>query len=184
MAIAQIQAGFGPGQTLKYPGAVLVEVDQRPDGLNQHVVLPNGLPQNPSSYAPGDTVFLLVYASPNVRVDSVNSSWGELDKVGPTQSNHHEELVFENTDVARLSRPCQKLDRVVWSGAGLGELTIQEDGLTVTASRRGLSSAYVWYRSQPIVYRLRTSAADCPIPATTAFVAAVWEHLPVPVLIP
>ncbi|MBF0186004.1 MAG: hypothetical protein HQM06_16665 [Magnetococcales bacterium] len=184
MANSQLQVSFGSGQVLEYSGDVTVEMDSRPDGFNQHILQSNGVPQNPTTHAPGDVVYFLVYASPNVQVDEVTTSWGVLSRVGIVQSDHDEELVFENSSVAKLSHPTEAIDRIIWSGTGLGDLSIQADGKSVVATQRGMVAAHVWYRSRPTAWRLQTSAADCPAPAATAVVGVEWRHLPLPVVTP
>ncbi len=164
MANAQIRVAFGSGQE-KNDGAVQVELDSRPDGLNQGI----------SSWVPGDTAYFLVYATPNARVLSVSSSWGEVTRVGPVEVQHEEELVFEHSDSAQLSHPCTSITQIAWSGEGVGDLTVAANGTGIKADQNGTVAVRVWYNALPVAYRLETNAADCLAQSATAIISVEWE---------
>ncbi|MBF0097503.1 MAG: hypothetical protein HQM04_16700 [Magnetococcales bacterium] len=168
MANAQIRIAFGNGQQ-QNDGSVQVEIDSRPDGLNQGV----------SSWVPGDTAYFLVYATPNARVLSVSSSFGEVTMVGPVEVQHEEELVFEHSDSAQLSHPCTAITQIAWSGEGLGNVAVAANGTGIKADRSGTVAVRVWYNAVPVVYRLETNAAECLAQSATAIVSVEWEAVSV-----
>jgi len=143
MANATIVIDFGSAAGL--PGAHLsAEIDSRPGGLN------NGK----TAFLPGDTVWLLVYKSANVGIQSVESSAGSINAAGPILVSKTETLTFAKTQTATLSVPAQDLLACAWLGRSLGTPVLGADGMTVAADTQGLAMLSATYAALAWPYSL------------------------------
>ncbi|MBF0162075.1 MAG: hypothetical protein HQL88_07280 [Magnetococcales bacterium] len=118
-------------------GFLSVEVDARPDGLNA----------GQSAFYGGDTAHLLVHAGDDVVLAEPEASVGLLLPGGWQVLSHAQDLVFAGTATATLDKPAIAIDSVVWLGNDLGELTLEADRRTVSASTDGVAICRVAYRS-------------------------------------
>ena len=167
MARQSLNIAFGEGERTRYPGSVLVEMDSAPGGLNA----------GRTAFFPGDTAWFLIFASPNVTIKGVNSSIGQiLDGVTPP-SVRDEELVFDGSGTARLKTPCVGITQFSWLGASLGSLTLQEDGMTVKADRRGHAVARVYYRVAPIAKGLKSPLTAGMEAQFSVLLSVQWDHV-------
>ncbi|MBF0263164.1 MAG: discoidin domain-containing protein [Magnetococcales bacterium] len=114
-------------------GRLAIEPDSRPMGLNRG---------SPNLY-PGALVHLLVHASPDISNVTLTASAGKLWPGELQQWKETVDLVF--ADKATVTLPAQviSLDAFHWLGPDLDALTLDADGITVTAARSGLSVARV-----------------------------------------
>lgn len=149
MANATIRVQFGNPDGSGSDGHLSAEVDTRPDGLNG----------GKSSFSPGETVYLLVYKSDNVSITDAICSAGSLSAQGSVVVTVIEELMFEDSDTATLSKPARaNISQVVWYGRSLGGLTLQSDKVTVKAQDKGVAVAKVTYDALALVYALSSPA--------------------------
>ncbi|MEO5348408.1 MAG: hypothetical protein H7836_02020 [Magnetococcus sp. YQC-3] len=118
-------------------GFLSAEVDARPDGLNA----------GQSAFYSGDTAHLLVHAGDEVVLAEPLVSAGVLLPGGWQTLFHSQDLVFAGTATATLDKPAIAIDSVVWLGNDLGDLTLEADRRTVSASMAGVAIARVAYRS-------------------------------------
>lgn len=152
MANATIRVQFGSpdGQGGASEGHLSAEVDARPQGLNA----------GKTSFSPGETVYILVYKSDNVRITETICSAGSLSAQGTATVSVTDELMFEDTDTASLSVPARAgLASSVWYGRSLGALTLQGDKVTVNAASKGVGVAKVSYEALAQVYALASPAS-------------------------
>lgn len=120
------------------PGFLSIEVDNRPDGLNQ----------GRATFENGETAHLLVYAGVDVVSLKLTSSAGLL-RPGPSYTLPlTQEVTFDRSPSATLDRPALTIDSVIWIGGDLGPLTMGPDRRTITAARTGLSIARVAYTTK------------------------------------
>lgn len=146
MANATIRVQFGSGSAGggEAQGHLSAEIDTREDGLNG----------GRSSFEPGETVYILVFTSANVRITDAICSAGSLASSGTAVVPVTEEVMFEDTDTASLNKPARSgLAEVVWFGRSLGELSLT-DATSVRASQRGIAVAQVRYEALAQVYAL------------------------------
>ncbi|MCP4697959.1 MAG: hypothetical protein GY862_14070 [Gammaproteobacteria bacterium] len=109
------------------------EVDSRADGPNA----------GKTSFKPGDTVYLLVYASESIQFDSSLGVRSSLEESGGTVSIgdrvtldiEDEILSFDGISrTASLAKPIVPNGKLTtkWFGNSLGDLTVDDDGVTVS----------------------------------------------------
>lgn len=150
MANATIRVQFGNPDGTGTNGYLSAEIDTRPGGLNG----------GRSAFSPGETVHILVYKSDNVTITSTPCSAGSLSLQGSTVVTITEELMFEDADTARLSKPAQGgIAQATWFGRSLGNLVLQQDKVTVKAQAKGVAVAKVTYDAQALVYALASPAS-------------------------
>lgn len=150
MANATIRVQFGNPDGTSAEGHLSAEIDSREDGLNAGM----------TSFAPGDTAYLLVYKSDNVSITDTICSAGSLTPAGSAVVSVTEELMFEDADTATLSRPAVSSTlQVRWFGRSLGALALQADKATVKASGKGVAVASVTYDAPALVYALSSPAS-------------------------
>lgn len=150
MANATIRVQFGNPDGTGTQGHLSAEVDTRADGLNG----------GRSSFSPGETAYILVYKSDNVRITDTIVSAGSLSAQGTAVVTVTEELMFEDSDTATLGKPARAaLAQTVWFGRSLGSLTLQSDKVTVKASAKGVAVASVSYDVLAQVYALASPAS-------------------------
>jgi hypothetical protein len=121
---------------------ISAEVDNREDGLN------NG----ETSFAPGDTAWILVYTSANVRVQSVVASAGSVIQGEAVNVEQSQDVIFMDATEARLSNPVKSVTSTGWMGASLGSLTLSDDGQTITAENKGVGVARINYVAEAASY--------------------------------
>jgi hypothetical protein len=152
MANATIRVQFGnPSDTTTggsgITGHFSAEIDGRSDGLNA----------GKTSFAPGDSVYILVYRSGNARVAGTDCSAGSISANGSASVTVSEDIMFEGEQTASLQRPAAGgLTGTVWLGRDLGALSLGSDKTTVTASSKGVAVARVTYAGTADVYKLST----------------------------
>jgi hypothetical protein len=143
MANATIRVQFGNPNGVD--AHLSAEIDTRPDGLNG----------GRSSFSPGETAYILVYKTDNVTITDTICSAGSLSAYGSAVVTVTEELTFEDSDTANLSKPARAgLSQSVWYGRSLGGLTLQPDKVTVKASSKGVAVVKVTYDALALVYAL------------------------------
>lgn len=149
MANATIRVQFGNASGDNAPGHLSAEVDSRPTGLNG----------GKTGFAPGETAFILVYASDNVSISETICSAGSLTAQGTTLVTVTDEVMFEDSDAASLSKPANgSLASTTWYGRSLGSLTLMGDKSTVKSSVKGVGVAKVSYEARALVYALASPA--------------------------
>ncbi len=101
----------------------------------------------------GDAVPLLVFTGRNVSSVEALASAGYIVCSGQIHQNVVEQkLVFTNKNYATLDKPATSLEYAQWIGNSLGSLTLEDDGLTVTASNSGVAIALVRYTIRATAY--------------------------------
>ena len=149
MANATVRVQFGDSAG-SANGHLSAEIDARADGLNG----------GKTAFTPGETVYLLVYASANVTVTEMLCSAGSLARHGSAVVTVTEDLLFEDADTASLSKPARaSLTQSAWYGRSLGTLTLQADRMTVKAASRGVGVARVSYETLAQVVALSSPVA-------------------------
>lgn len=149
MANATIRVQFGNPDGSEAPGHLSAEVDSRPGGLNG----------GRTAFQPGETVYLLVYRSDNVSITDTTCSAGSLSSQGTATVSVTEELMFEDSDTAQLSKPARSsLSQSAWYGRSLGSISLQSDKVTVKAATKGVGVAKVTYDALALVYALSSPA--------------------------
>jgi hypothetical protein len=118
-----------------------VEVDSRPEGLNS----------GRTSFDPGDTAYILIYKSENVKVKSVRASTGSVVTKSVGTVEKESDVFFDDANEGVLDFPATSIDqnKVVWMGTSLGSLSLQPDGVTVKSAKKGLAVARVTYKAAP-----------------------------------
>lgn len=149
---ASIRVTFGN----EYSGSdahLSAEIDDREGGLNG----------GRTTFAPGDSVWFLVYKSANVVIDSVVTSAGSITLGGAVSVTKDVELEFPDTNSATSDIPVNAISAPIWLGTSLGALTLQEDKMTITAARKGVAVCKVSSESTATSYKL-TAPATLPGP--------------------
>ncbi|MDP2432003.1 MAG: hypothetical protein Q8O33_08230 [Pseudomonadota bacterium] len=145
MANATIRVQFGNPDGSEALGHLSAEIDTRPGGLNG----------GRTAFSPGETAYILVYKSDNVRITDTICSAGSLSAQGTAVVSVTEELMFEDADTATLGKPARSgLSQSLWFGRSLGSLSLQSDKVTVKASSKGVGVAKVTYDALALVYAL------------------------------
>ena len=149
MANATVRVQFGDSAG-SANGHLSAEIDARTDGLNG----------GKTAFTPGETVYLLVYASANVTVTEMLCSAGSLARHGSAVVTVTEDLLFEEADTATLGKPARaSLTQSAWYGRSLGTLTLQADRMTLKAANRGVGVARVSYETLAQVVALSSPVA-------------------------
>lgn len=125
---ATIAIKFGDGSTTasSINGHLSAEVDSRTSGLNG----------GKTSFAPGETVWVLVYKSSNVGIKSVVASAGSITQGANVTVSKSFDTLFEDTKQASLPVPADSITSNVWMGRSLGNMTLNtnKQGVTVDVS--------------------------------------------------
>ncbi|MBF0371245.1 MAG: hypothetical protein HQL52_17490 [Magnetococcales bacterium] len=129
-------------------GSIPMEVDDREGGLNAGT----------TSFQGGDTAHILLHVGPTVTLDEVTASTGTLAQGADQSYQVTEDLAFEGSDSVTLSKPATSLDSWTWLGTDLGALTLESDGVTVTAESAGLAVARVVMTLTPRSWAITTPA--------------------------
>lgn len=148
MSNATIRVSFGAGTPLDAVAHLSAEIDARTDGLNA----------GKTNFVAGESVYILVYRSANVSIDTLETSAGSLVYHSQISVTKSAELLFENAATASLETPAQSITSTSWIGRSLGDLTLQGDKTTVQAAQSGVAVAAVSYSAQADVYRLTSPA--------------------------
>lgn len=148
---ASVVVQFTKGTT---GGILTVEVDGRE-------VSEGGLNGGDTSFLPGDTVALLMYKSPTVVIDYIESSMGVLYEGVTVSVAQEEDIIFADTTEGTIKYPAGYLDSYTWLGNNLGTVTLTNDNqLRIPAPATGDHACgvlRVTYTSQAKVYRLQHS---------------------------
>lgn len=149
MANATIRVQFGSASADAAGGHLSAELDARPSGLNG----------GKTGFAAGETAYLLVFVSDNVSVTETVCSAGSLSAQGTTLVTVTDEVMFEDSDLATLSKPVYgALGSTTWYGRSLGTLSVQADQATVKSSVKGVGVAKVSYEARALIYALASPA--------------------------
>jgi hypothetical protein len=131
--------------------SLIAEVDGRSAGFNS----------GRTSFRPGDDVYLLLYKSDNITIDSVIASKGTITRQAgdsPQTISVEETLIFPNEREASVSKPVKSSYQVTWLGNNAGNLTLDSDELTFRLSSEPLKPyaavAKVSYSTEADVYKL------------------------------
>ena len=118
-------------------GQIATEIDAAGDGTNQGI----------TTFMAGDTAGILVQGSANVTAINLAASAGTISP-GPHRTRHlQEDLTFSGSNQADsvLKYIASSIEKFIWIGPGLGNITVQTDGKTVIADSSGLGVVRVWY---------------------------------------
>jgi hypothetical protein len=149
MANATIKVQFGNPDGSASEGHLSAEIDTRANGLNG----------GRSAFNPGETAYILVYKTGNVSITDTLCSAGSLTAQGTAVITVTEELMFEDTDTATLSKPARTTQsQPIWYGRSLGSLTLQPDKITLKAAGQGVAVAKISYDALAIIYALQSPA--------------------------
>jgi hypothetical protein len=160
MANATIRVNFSDGAGGLGSGNLSAEIDSRPGGLNG----------GRTSFQPGDDVWILVQKTPNVVIDSVDTSAGAITAGAAFQYATTEDVNFEGVSTSRVSGVADSLDSYQWFGRNIGVLTLAADSQTLNATVAGVAVARVTYTGTAYPYKLSSPAS---INGETTFSIAV-----------
>lgn len=109
----------------------------------------------------GDQIPLLVYTGRNVNsVEAVTSS-GYIIQTGFTsQMLRQQKVTFSNKNYTTIDKPATSIQTVQWIGNSLGNLTLEDDSVTLTAQNAGVAVALVTYYSQAFFFNWVTPNID------------------------
>lgn len=116
-------------------------------------------PDQPDEIFGGEQQRFLVFKSADVDIANVLLSAGTLIEMEDTVvSLVDEEVTFANTDEARLEKPVASGFTYTWYGAGLGTITVGDDGQRITVADAGVGVARVSYQSSAKRYAVLAPA--------------------------
>lgn len=128
-----------------------LEIDDREDGLN------NGK----TSFAPGDTVYLLLFKSPNVTIDNILCTTGSIANVGSAVKSIDDFINFPNEQETNADYPVSGgFTYSLLGGNYNAPLTVINDGTAfkwaapVSPAAPKIAIFRVRYNSNAIVLRL------------------------------
>lgn len=137
--VVNFQSGSGE------KGFLSASIDSRSDGFNG----------GKSSFTAGDEPVYLIARTTNVVVSSQIPSYGDIAFHASGILDLEQQLTFAQTREARLNQPAIPGSIVPkWIGNNLGNLTLQDDELTVLADIGGVGVAKVSYQATFEAYRL------------------------------
>jgi hypothetical protein len=94
-----------------------------------------------------------------VSISETICSAGSLTAQGTTLVTVTDEVMFEDSDAASLSKPANgSLASTTWYSRSLGSLTLMGDKSTVKSSVKGVGVAKVSYEARALVYALASPA--------------------------
>ena len=135
-------------------GVLVVEVDGREPSAG-------GLNGGNSSFLPGDTAYLLLYKSPTVVIDWVESSLGAIYAGQLVSIAQEEDITFADTTEATIQYPAGFLDSYTWLGRNLGTVSLTNDNQlripTPAAGDHACGVCRVKYTTEARVYTLQHS---------------------------
>lgn len=148
---ATIQVSFGEGSDAGVDGHLSASIDDRATGLNG----------GDTSFLPGDTAYFLVFKSDNVAYDTPIASAGSIVAASLPSGyvEKEEDISFADADSGSLSVPASEILSYQWMGRSLGDLTLQPDKMTVTASAKGVAVARVTYRAPCSAHGLQSPSS-------------------------
>ena len=114
-------------------GHLATEIDGRIDGLNA----------GRTAFYSGETAHLLVHAGPEVSDIDMAASTGTISANADQSYQITQDISFDGSNSASLNQPVVSIDSVIWLGTDLGELSLETDGMTVTASNSGVAIARI-----------------------------------------
>jgi hypothetical protein len=120
------------------------EIDSREDGPNE----------GQSSFAPGDTVWFLVYKGDAVTLTGADASAGSATLQEEIEVTLTDDVVFDGGGSASLTKPAQAITNVTWLGRNLGDITLLADRQTVKATASGVGIARVTYQARATAGKL------------------------------
>lgn len=100
----------------------------------------------------GGMALVNVYSAPLVGNFVVTSTVGSVTNRGVVTKEHSEDLHFNQSKSATLSKPASSITSTVWIGTNLGNLTLGQDKITMSTAASGNGVARVNYRSNPMQY--------------------------------
>lgn len=122
-----------------------------------------GLNGDRTQFAPGDTVYFLVYKSANVVIDDVVSSAGTLASHGTAVVVKEDDLQFPNQNTANFSVPAEAITAERWLGTNLGPVSIQPGGMAAAVPTPGASPyagvCRTGYSTTALVYSITAPAS-------------------------
>ncbi len=127
-------------------GNLSAEIDGRIDGLNA----------GRTAFYSGETAHLLVHAGPEVSDVGMAVSTGTLSANAEQSYQVTQDVSFDGSNSASLNQPAVSIDSVIWLGADLGELSLETDGMTVTAAISGVAIARITCTVQAMSWGLST----------------------------
>lgn len=146
----KIQFGADAATGSSASGYVSAEIDSRETGLNA----------GKTSFAPGDSAYILVYLSSDLKITGADCSAGTVSAAGSTTVTITQELTFEATQTATLDIPASgPITATTWYGRSLGTITLGADKTTCTATSAGVAVAEVTYTALAQIYRLDAPAS-------------------------
>ncbi len=123
-----------------------MQIDPRPEGLN------NGK----FSFAPGDTVGVLAFASEGVTIGQPESSSGTVTTEADQTFQQTQDLSFSDTDSATLSYPANSIESILWIGNDLGAIALDTDRRTALITTPGTGVCRVTYSVTAKAYKVTT----------------------------
>jgi len=111
------------------------EVDSRPNGLNA----------GKTSFAPGDSVGILIFQRKVINL-ALESSSGSVNLGGGIIVERTQDLTFANAETATLQVPALNIVSHKWLGRSLGFPLLEQDGSTVRVSK-GVGVCRITYRA-------------------------------------
>jgi hypothetical protein len=118
-------------------------------------------PDQPEEILGGEAQKFLVFHSPDVEIQQVLLSDGNLiDQGDASLEVEDEEIVFGNTDTAEVERIASSGFSFTWFGAGLGALSVGADGRTLIATSAGVGVARVSYTAEGHRYAVLAPASS------------------------
>jgi hypothetical protein len=136
--ITTLRVTFGQS-TGKGEHFLSAEIDAREEGPNA----------GQTSFAPGDTVWFLVYKGERVELASAEASAGSATLGDEIEITKSEDVVFDgSTGSVSLDRPALAIESVKWLGRSLGSLTLLADRQTLKPESAGVAVARVGYRAR------------------------------------
>ncbi len=144
MSNATIVVQFGNPDGSGAEGHLSAEIDGRPTGLNA----------GKTSFAPGDSVAILVFKTGNVRITATGCSAGSISARGTVTVTRTEDVTFADSKTGSLSVPSTGSLSVKWLGRSLGGLFRGADAMSITAGGKGIAVARITYQATAHVYTL------------------------------
>lgn len=146
-------------------GVLRAEIDGRDDGFN----LGN------TRFGAGDQPVYLIFRTTNVVVTSQIPSFGNVAFHASGEVDVEQVLTFANTREAQLSQPAIPGSIVTkWIGTNLGNLTLQDDEITVLADLTGVAVAKVAYKATFEAYRLTNVIVPDPVHGESEFSVLIF----------
>lgn len=125
--------------------ALVLEVDDRPDGLNG----------GRTSFYRGDEVYLLLYAGPSVTIRAARATAGDFRRSGSGQRAVDQTVTVSGSDSISLTYPAASISSRNWVGSGLAL-----PGLTAApAGSQDGPGRIIWPVQVAGLYRVQYSAS-------------------------